>query len=128
MHAITFHRQRMDAQHFIHPERAVEMGKECAPARGLPFQLVAEALCVDHRQHEIALSDKMFGRCLARLLGSREMNIAIGQINRRAGESALGDGFIPEAFGGDFVNQGQGGGSNPRAKLAGQGAGGKHGP
>lgn len=113
MHAITVHRQRMDAQHFIYGERTIEMGKERATARGLPFELVAEAFCVDHREHEIALPDKMFCRCLARLFGGREMDIAIGQINRRAGESALGNGFVPEAFGGDFVNQGQGGGSNP---------------
>ena len=88
------------------------MGKERATARGLPFELVAEAFCIDHREHEIALPDKMFGRCLARLFGGREMNIAIGQINRRAGEGALRNGFIPEAFGGDFINQGQGEGSN----------------
>ena len=57
------------------------------------------------------------------------MNIAIGQINRRAGKGAFGDGFIPQAFGGNFIDEGQDGlpksASMSGAKLAGALHGGK---
>lgn len=115
----------MHALHFIHAQSAVEMGKECAAARRLPFERVTKAIRINHGEHQIALADEMFGGCLTRLFGGGEMNKAVCQINRRTGEGALCHGFIPQAFRGNFIDEGQGELPMSGATLAGQGTRGK---
>src|SRR5215831_4129226 len=75
-------RQRVDTDHGGDIERAVEMWKQRAAARGLPFERRAEALGVDVQQQEIALAGEMLRRGLGHLMRGREMNEAVFEIDR----------------------------------------------
>src|SRR5664279_5033621 len=79
-------RQGTDLRDRLQIELAIEMWKQSAAARGLPFQFVAELGGVHAQQHEIALSGEMFSRGLGRLFGAGEMNEAVFAIDRRAAE------------------------------------------
>ena len=48
---------------------AIEMRKQLAAARGLPFERVTQGVGVDRRQHEIVAPGEPFGRGLRGLLG-----------------------------------------------------------
>jgi hypothetical protein len=89
-------RQGIDLRDRRRIEIAIEMRKQSAATRGLPFQFVAKRGCIHAQQHEIALSGEMFRRGLRRLFGAGEMNEAVLAIDRRTAEYASALGFTPE--------------------------------
>ena len=64
------------------------MRKERPAPRRLPAQVLAQRLRVNRRQGQIASAGEPFGRRLRRLLGGREMDEAVGAIDRCARENA----------------------------------------
>ena len=68
-------------------ERAVEMRKQCAAARRLPAQASASALRRTATSSRSAWPAKCLRRRLAHLLGGREVDVAVGEVDRRAGEA-----------------------------------------
>jgi len=71
----------------------MNMGKEGAAARRLPFEMVEIGGKGD--QHQIPLPREVAGRRLAHLMGSREMDETIGQIDGGTGIVALPCGNLP---------------------------------
>jgi len=49
----------------------------------------AESVGIDRDQHQVALAGEMLCRRLIELFGSREMNIAVGEVDRRPGKAAI---------------------------------------
>jgi len=98
-------RQRIDPQNRLHVEFAIEMRKQRAAARRLPFQLVAERVGVDRDQHQVALPGKPFRRGFGSLLGGGEMDEAVLMVSRRAAIAAFAFGFAPFGSGADFVDR-----------------------
>src|ERR1700759_1858882 len=87
-------------------ERVIEMREQRAAARGLPFQACAERLGFEAHQQQVVLSGKMLRGCLLRLRGGGEMDIAVGEIDRRTAEDAGALGLTPEGRGDDLVDGG----------------------
>ena len=80
--------------------------REQRPAAGrLIAQGVAERLRLDRDEDEIGLPGEMPGGGLGGLRGGREMDEAVGAIDRRAGEGAGVLGRAPEIFRTDFEDQ-----------------------
>ena len=77
-------RQGIDALDGLERQLAIEMRKQRAAARRLPFQLVAKRVGIDRDQHQIALAGKPFRRGFGSLLGGGEMDEAVFRIDRRA--------------------------------------------
>ena len=88
MPAVGAKRQRLDPPHSRHRQRAVEMRKQCAAARGLVAQRGAERIRVDRDEQEIVRPGKMPRGGFANLLGGGKMDEAVREIDRRAGEGA----------------------------------------
>ena len=91
-------RQRHDRAHRRHRQAAVEMRKERAAARRLPAELLAERLGVDRDEEKVAMPGEMPRRRLAHLLGGGEMDVAVGEVDRRAVEAAGLLGLPPLRF------------------------------
>ncbi len=64
------------------------MRKQRAAARGLPFQGRAEAVGGEGDQQQVGLPGEMLRGGLADLTGGGEVDEAVGEIDRRAGEDA----------------------------------------
>ncbi len=105
--AIRPERQRFDAGDGGKLERAVEMRKQRAAARGLPSQRLAEPRGIDADQQQIALAGEMLGRRFGELRGGGEMNEAVAQVGRGAGKAAGAFGLAPERRGDNFVDRGR---------------------
>lgn len=88
MRAMIVERQRRDAGHGVERQRAIKVRKQRPAARDLPFQRIAQTSGVDSNQQQIGLTCEMFRRRLPRLFGGGEMNIAVGEIDRRARKDA----------------------------------------
>ncbi len=80
-----YQRQRLCPGDIIEPQRPVEMRKERAAARWLPFQGIAKRVGLDREQHKPVLAREMPCRRLGGLRGGGEMHEPIGNIHRRAG-------------------------------------------
>lgn len=93
---IRAERQRLDPQGTGRIEAGVKMREQRATARGLPLDRLPESLAVEGGQQEAVLPGKMFGRRFTHLLRRREVDIAIGKVDRRAIEPATAHGIIPE--------------------------------
>src|SRR5215813_14824992 len=80
--------KRPNPQHGSEGQVAVKMRKQITAARDLPFQRIAERVCVDRDQHQILSPGKM-PRCgLADLRGGREVDEAVARIDGRTAEYA----------------------------------------
>src|ERR1700704_3608179 len=73
-------RQGIDALDGLERQIAIEMRKQRAAARRLPFQRVAQRIGIDRDQHQIALTGKPFRRGFGGLLGGGEMDETIFRI------------------------------------------------
>src|SRR6478672_9208654 len=80
-------------------ERSVEMRKYSAAARRLPFQIIAEAIGVDLKQHQAGLPREMLVERAAQLMSCGEMDKAIAAIVGRALEATLAHGLRESGFG-----------------------------
>ncbi len=112
-------RQRLRPGHITQPQRTVEMRKERAATRWLPFEGIAKRVGLDREQHQAVLAREMPCRRLGGLRGGGEMHEPVGNIHRRAG------GFAGLAQGGPFgatenlVDQhGRGDAAPPRRRQA----------
>ena len=105
MPAVYAERQRFDPAHGVQRQRAVKVREQSAAAGGLPFERRAKGINVDRNKNEIALAGEMFRGGLLDLVGCGEMNVAVGEIDRRAGELAHALDRLPRRRVADFVNR-----------------------
>jgi hypothetical protein len=88
-------------RHILHPdrrrgvERRVEMRKQVAAARYFVFQLVAQLRRVDGDEQQVVLPGEVPCRRFLHLGGGREVDEAVGKVDRRALENAGPFGFRP---------------------------------
>src|ERR1700692_304968 len=102
MGTVGAERQGIDGAYCGEIEIAIEMRKQRAAARDLPFQFAAEPARIDAHQHEVALAGEMFGRGLDRLRRGRKMDEAVAHINLGAAKYAGALGVAPERGRADF--------------------------
>jgi hypothetical protein len=95
MRPVIVEQQRLHPAHGREGQRAIEMGKQLAAARGFPFQSAAQFLGDNRNQDEVQHSGKVFRRRAGNLGGGREMDVAISEIDRRAAELAVELGLRP---------------------------------
>jgi len=105
MRAIRLQRQRFGKDHGIERQGRIKMREKCAAARGLEAQGVAEPCWIDRDEHEIGLARKPLCGGLLQLRAKREMNKAIGEIGRPAGEAAAFLRLAPQGERHNFVYQ-----------------------
>src|SRR3984893_1278548 len=109
--------KRPNPQHGSEGQLAVKMRKQITAARGLPFQLIAERVCVDRDQHQI-LSPGKIPRCgVADLRGGREVNEAVARIDGRTAEYASTLRLAPERVWANFVDGPRHGAPRSAARL-----------
>ena len=84
---------------------SVEVRKQHATARGLPFQAVSKPGGIDTDEDEVALAGKVLSCSFADLFGRREMNEAVSPVHLRALEFSSKLGFEPERSGTNFIDQ-----------------------
>src|SRR3981189_565340 len=101
-------RQRPDPRHRGERQVAIEGGKQRAAARRLPFERRPERLRVDRDQDEFLLAGEMPGGGLAKLVGGRKVDVAVGTVDRRAAEGPVAFGLPPGRALGDLVDEGHG--------------------
>lgn len=91
MPATSSDRQRPNPANGGYRQIAAEMREKITVARGLPSERfpgkAGENIGIDGNQNEIGLPGKMPCCRFADLRGGREMDIAIGDIHRRAGKA-----------------------------------------
>src|SRR5262249_19222318 len=88
--------KRLNPQHGREGQVAVKMRKQITAARDLPFQRIAQRICVNRDQHQILCPGKI-PRCgVADLRGGREVNDAVARIDGRTAEYAGTLRLVPE--------------------------------
>ncbi len=70
----------MDGRHSREQDRAVQMRKQRAAARGFPTEFVSKFCAIDFDQHQAGLAGAMPGRAFDDLAGSRKMQKTVGSI------------------------------------------------
>jgi hypothetical protein len=100
---IRSQRERVHARHRAEIEIAVEVRKEGAATRRLPFQPVAKLCGVNADQQQIGLSGEMLRGGLGDLRGAGKMNEAITAIDLAATKDAGTFGFPPQCRRANFV-------------------------
>src|SRR5262249_52597235 len=107
-----------DPAHGAERQRAIEVREEGTAAGGFPFKPGAKGVGVDRDDNEVALAREMLRGGLRDLIGGGEMDVAVGEIDRRAGKFACTFGRAPrggvENFGDRF---GTGSGSHNRTTI-----------
>jgi hypothetical protein len=93
----------IDAFHRLDRERAIEVRKQGAAARGLPFQGIAKLAGIHADKQQIALTCKMLCGGLRNLGRSREMNEIVATIGLRAAENTGSLCLLPQCSGTNFV-------------------------
>jgi hypothetical protein len=78
-------RQSLVPSDILHAQLAIQMRKQCAPARSFPFQVGAKAISIHRDQNKIGLIREVFRSGFGHLCGGGKMHVAIDQINRRTG-------------------------------------------
>ena len=81
------------------------MREKLAAARWFPFQGRAEAGLVEGHQHEVAFGGEPFRRGFRHLGGGGEVDVAVGQIDRRAKSFPGGTEGIPFGAAEDLEDQ-----------------------
>ena len=104
--AVGTERQRLDLAHGRHRQRRVEMREQRAAARRLPAELPRRA-----PRHRRATSSRPSwpAKCRAAVsrtwAARREMDVAVGEVDRRAVETAGCLGLAPQRFRADLVDE-----------------------
>lgn len=102
--------RRIEAEHGLggngaHRDSAIDVRKERAAARDFPLHAVAQRGEVDHREDEVILPGEMFRRRLSHLIPRGEVDIAIGNVHRRAGKVAIRAPLRPLVAGEDLEGE-----------------------
>ena len=97
-------RQGFDPKDVIHAQGTIEMWEQGTATRRFPFDMRGHRVAVAGENMQTLFARKPFGHGLFDLIFGGEMDIAIGQINRRT--KGLAAGLHGRPFGGpeDFVN------------------------
>jgi hypothetical protein len=96
--------QRIDAANHLQIEFAIQMRKQRAATRRLPFQFVAEGSRVNGNQHQVTLTREMFCRRFSRLIGGGEMDKTVTAIDRRTAVHPCALGLAPFGNRADLEN------------------------
>src|SRR5262249_2489250 len=88
------------------PQLIVEVRKQRAAARRLPFQRRSERRRIHRDEDEIRLTREVPGGGLRDLVRGGEMNVAVGAVDRCAAKAAVALGVPPERARADLVDQG----------------------
>lgn len=89
------------------------MREQCSAARHLPFDAFAKRDQIDFNNDKTRLSGKMLVERVLKLFGGRQVDIAIGEVHRRAMEDAIRSKLRPLIGGQDF----KGGGAVHRSPI-----------
>src|SRR5712675_745595 len=108
MMPIGAERQRPGPCHRGERQVAIEVGKQGAAARRLPFERWPQRRQLDRDQDEFLLAGEMPGGGLAELVGGRKMDVAVGAVDRRAAEGRVAFGLLPGRALADLVDEGHG--------------------
>lgn len=84
----------------------MQVWKRLAISRGLPLQRIAQYLGVYPDQHQIVLTEKKPGCCLANLVGCRKMDKPVGNIDFGPRKQARLKRLVPRILRYDFVDNG----------------------
>ena len=79
----------LQANHHVDRQFGVEMREHLAAARFFPADRVAEPDEIDLDEHQIGLAGEMLGQRSFELLGGREVDIAVGDVDRGAAKDAF---------------------------------------
>src|SRR4051812_36864186 len=96
-------RQRRDRAGLVYGQCSIDMRKEIAPTRGLPFQLRPKIFRLISHKHEIRHIGKMPGRSFSQLMGGGKMDKPVAAVSGRTMIGAAGYGLAPFGFGCDLV-------------------------
>lgn len=89
-------RQRVDARDQCQIEITIQMGKERATARRLPFQAISQGCGVNAHQQQIVLPGEMLRGGLGNLRSAGKMNETISAVDLRAAKDTGAFGFAPQ--------------------------------
>jgi len=89
-------------EHISPSQIAVEMRKKLAAARWLPFELPAEAVRIDGKDHQAVFSSKVLVQRFRRLRASGEMDVSVGEVYGGAARRSLGI-EIPKLLGAEYL-------------------------
>src|SRR5262249_60223085 len=84
---------------------AGEGRKKGAAARRPPWEGRPERRRLDRNQQEVVLAGEMLCGGFAHLLGSGEVDVAVGAVDRGAAKDAVAPGLLPQGARGDLVDQ-----------------------
>src|SRR5262249_47975893 len=109
--------KRPNPQHGSEGQVAVKMRKQITAARDLPFQRIAERVCVDRDQHQILSPGKISHCGLADLRGGREVDEAVARIAGRTAEYASTLRLAPKHIWANLVDGPRHGAPDSAARL-----------
>lgn len=89
-------RQRVDARDQCQIEITIQMRKERATARRLPFQAISQGCGVNAHQQQIALPGEMLRGGFGYLRSAGKMNETISAVDLRAAKDTGAFGFAPQ--------------------------------
>lgn len=96
-------RQGLGPFHICQVQGAIEVGEFCTAARDLPFEIRAKGICIAAQKEQVISTSEMFRCGLGGLFSSREMHIAICQIDGRTLGAAVFAQGSPFGMGEYFV-------------------------
>lgn len=102
--AVSQLREWLDPDYRCHRKVRVEMRKKRTSAGRLPFQVCTKFVAVYRDKKKFTLASEMFLGCFDDLVGCREMNKAVFEIDRRANKLSGSFGFLPGWSFGDLIN------------------------
>src|SRR6185369_2274964 len=118
MTSIAAERQRLGPHYCCERQCAVEVRKQIAAARNLPFQRTAERIGVNRDQRQLRCSREMRSGGLARLGRRREGNEPVPGVDRCAVENTRSFGFAPKRVFADLVDDPRHGAPNSAVSFA----------
>ena len=95
MLAIVAEREGLLPKHGIQRQVGIKMREEIAAARRFEVKRLAERKGIDGDEQETLDAGEMPARRFERLTGRREMDVAIGKIDRSATKYAVEAGLLP---------------------------------
>ena len=105
MPPVRAERERLGPAHRAQRQLAVEMREQRAAARRLPFERRPERVGRDRDEHQVALAGEVFCHGFRDLVGGGKMDVAVGEIDRGAGEFARAFSRLPRRNVADFVDR-----------------------
>lgn len=105
MPSVRAERQRLGPAHRGEWQIAVEVREQRAAARGFPFECRPEGVGIDRDENEVALPGEVFRGGLGDLVRGGKVDVAVGEVDRRASELTRAFGCSPRGGVTDFVDR-----------------------